>query len=57
MEAKNTILKPNGSAMKWKRNIRKIPRDKWWWKDNLIKPMGLSKSSSKMEGHRDTELS
>ena len=33
---------------------QKIPRDKQKWKHNITKPMGCSKSSSKIEIHNDT---
>ena len=39
-----------------KREIRKIPRNKWQWKHDNSKPMGYSKSSSKREHYSNTIL-
>ena len=37
-----------------KEEIKKIPRDKWQWKHDNLKPMGCSKSSSKREVYSNT---
>ena len=39
-----------------KREIRKIPRNKWQWKHDNSKPMGHSKSSSIREVKSNTIL-
>ena len=39
-----------------KREIRKIPRNKWQWKHDNSKPMRWSKSSSKREVYDNTIL-
>ena len=38
------------------RGNHKIPRDKWKWKHDKLKPIGLSKSSSKKEFYNNTLL-
>ena len=38
------------------RGNKKIPSDKWQWRHNNPKPMGYSKSSSKMEVYSNTIL-
>ena len=39
-----------------KREIKKISRNKWQWKHDNSKPMGCSKTSSKMEVFSNTIL-
>ena len=39
-----------------KREIRKIPRNKWQWKHDNSKPMGCTKSSPKREVYSNTIL-
>ena len=39
-----------------KKEIKKIPRDKWKWKLDNSKAMGCSKSSSKREVYSNTSL-
>ena len=39
-----------------KREIKKICRKTWQWKQDNSKPMGCSKSSSKREGYSNTIL-
>ena len=41
---------------KIKEEIKKIPRNNWQWKHDNPKPMGCSKSSSKMEVYTSTIL-
>ena len=39
-----------------KREIKKISRNKWQWKHDNSKPIGWSKSNSKMEVYSNTFL-
>ena len=39
-----------------KREVKKISRNKWQWKHDNSKPMGCSKTSSKMEVFSNTIL-
>ena len=38
------------------RRNQKIPRDKWKWKHDDLKPMGCSRSSSEREAYSNTIL-
>ena len=49
MEIKQHVSKQSTGYWRNQREILKNSRNKWQWKHNNSKPMGCSKSSSKME--------
>ena len=56
MEIKQHILNNQQVTEETKREIKKISRNKWQWKQDNPKPMGCSKSSSKREVYSNTIL-
>ena len=54
MEIKQYITKLQRGYWRNKKRNQKIPRNKWQWKHEYPKAMGLSKSSSKREVYSDT---
>ena len=56
MEAKQYATKYPRDYWRNQRGHKKIPRHKWQWKHEDLKPMGCSKSSSKREVYSNTVL-
>ena len=56
MEAKQDITKYPRDHWRNQRGNQKIPRDKWQWKHDDLKPTGCNKSSSKREVYSNTSL-
>ena len=52
----NTLLDNKEVTKEVKSRNQKIPRNKWQWKHDDPKPMGLSKSSSKREVYSNTVI-
>ena len=52
----NTLLNNEEITEEIKVEIKKIPRDKWQWKNDDPKPMGCGKSSSRREVYSYTSL-
>ena len=52
----NTLLDNKEVTKEIKNRNQKIPRNKWQWKHDDPKPMGLSKSSSKREVYSNTVI-
>ena len=56
MEAKRYVTKQPRDHGGNQRGDQKIPRDKWQWKHDNLKPIGCSKRSSKREIYNNTSL-
>ena len=55
MEGKQYVVN-NQEITEEVRGNQKIPRDKWQWKHDNLKPMGCSESSSQREDYSNTIL-
>ena len=56
METKQHATKKPAGEWINQRGNQKIPRNKWQWKHDDLKPMGCSKSSSKRKVYSNTGL-